>query len=318
MKSNTNSTSSQKYNFITSEDTIYDIISHPAFKGFGFHIFPWNSKDRYSKTMKMKEAPSLNLWHTNLNIDEEVRGINRLITDINKGYKVFYDIYTEEEKKKDPFKKHTGLFYLRGKKNAPYMIMLPGGGYYYVGILHEGFPIAEEINKYGYNAFVLKYRVDTGGKYPYDYEYLAAKDLIRAVKFIEDNYIELEVSKDNYSLWGGSAGARTVSDAVYCEAGIKNEERLFPCVTVIAYTYFCDKVKFCKDDVPAFFIVGKNDVIVPWEDVKERVDSMKNAGCIVEEHIISNLKHGFGVGKGTNAEGWIDLAVKFWEKNMKK
>ena len=104
MKSNTNSTSSQNYNFITSEDKIFDIISHPAFKGFGFHIFPWNSKDRYSKTMKMKEAPSLNLWHTNLNIDEEVRGINRLITDINKGYKVFYDIYTEEEKKKTHLK----------------------------------------------------------------------------------------------------------------------------------------------------------------------------------------------------------------------
>ena len=45
---------------------------------------------------------------------------------------------------------------------------------------------------------------------------------------------------------------------------------------------------------------------------------MKKAGCIVEDHIINNLKHGFGVGKGTKAEGWIDQAVKFWEKNMKK
>ena len=316
MKSDSKSPSSQKYNFITPEDKILDIISHPVFKGFGFQIFPWNSKNKYTKTMKMKDAPSLNLWHTNLNINEEINGINRLIADINKGYKVFYNIYTDEEKKR-PIKKNTRLFYLRGKKNAPYMIMLPGGGYYYVGSLHEGFPIAEEINEYGYNAFVLKYRVDTGGRYPYDYEYLAAKDLIRAVKFIEDNYVELEVNKDNYSLWGGSAGARAVSDAVYCKAGIKKEERLFPCVSIIAYTYFCDKVKFNEKDVPAFFIVGKNDDIVPWEDVKERVDSMKNAGCIVEDHIIDNLKHGFGVGKGTNAEGWIEWAVKFWEKNMK-
>ena len=63
------------------------------------------------------------------------------------------------------------------------MIMLPGGGFYYVGTLHEGLPIAQEINKYGYNAFVLKYRVNGGGEYPYDYEYKAAKDLIRAVSF---------------------------------------------------------------------------------------------------------------------------------------
>ena len=38
------------------------------------------------------------------------------------------------------------------------------------------------------NTFVLKYRVDTGGKYTYDYENKAAKDLIRAVHFIEENY----------------------------------------------------------------------------------------------------------------------------------
>ena len=44
---------------------------------------------------------------------------------------------------------------------------------------------------------------------------------------------------------------------------------------------------------------------------------MKNAGCIVEDHIIDNLIHGFGFGKGTKAEGWIDWAIKFWEKNMK-
>ncbi len=40
----------------------------------------------------MKDAPSLNLWHTNYNSQEEINGLNRLIDDINKGYKVFYDI----------------------------------------------------------------------------------------------------------------------------------------------------------------------------------------------------------------------------------
>ena len=204
----------KKYKYISIEDKVFDVMNHPAFKDFGFYLFPWNDKSRYSKSMTMKEVTSLNLWHTNLNPKEEVDGLNRLIDDINKGYKVFYDIYTEEEKKADPFKKYTGLFFLRGKKNAPYMIMLPGGGYFYVGTLHEGLPVIKEINKYGYNTFVLKYRVDTGGNWTYDYENKAAKDLIRAVHFIEEHYQELEVSKDNFSLWGGSAGARTVSCAV--------------------------------------------------------------------------------------------------------
>ena len=306
------------YKYITVDDKVSDVMNHPAFKGFGFYLFPWNDKNRYSKDMTMRDAITLNLWHTNLNAEEEVDGLNRLIDEINKGYKVFYDIYSEEEKKKDPLKKYTGLFFIRGKKNAPYMIMCPGGGYYYVGTLHEGLPVIKEINKYGYNTFVLKYRVDGGGNYPYDYEYKAAKDLIRAVHFIEEHYQELEVSKENYSLWGGSAGARTVSDAVYAEAGITEKESLKPALAVIAYVFFTDKTKFTKEDSPGFFIVGKNDALVSWRDVKERVDNMKKGGCIVEEHIIDNLEHGFGVGRGTPAEGWIDKAVKFWEKNMKK
>ena len=308
----------KNYKYITLEDKVIDVMNHPAFKGFGFYLFPWNDKSRYSDNMKMKDVYTLNLWHTNLNPHEEVKGLNRLIDDINKGYKVFYDIYSEEEKKKDPQKEYTGLFFLRGKKNAPYMIMLPGGGYFYVGTLHEGLPVIKEINKYGYNTFVLKYRVGGKGKYLDDYEYRASKDLIRAVHFIEENYKELEVSKENYSLWGGSAGARTVSDAVYAEAGITDEEKLRPALAVIAYVFFTDKKNFDKNDSPSFFIVGKNDGLVSWRNVKERVDNLKKSGCIVEEHIIDNLEHGFGVGKGTPAEGWIDMAVKFWEKNMKK
>ena len=309
---------SKKYNYISIEDKVIDVMNHPAFKDFGFYLFPWNDKKRYSKKMTMREVASLNLWHTNLNPEEEVDGLNWLIDEINKGNKVFYDIYTEEEKKADSFKKYTGLFFIRGKKNAPYMIMLPGGGYFYVGTLHEGLPVIKEINKYGYNTFVLKYRVDTGGKYTFDYENKAAKDLIRAVHFIEENYKELEVSKDNFSLWGGSAGARTVSCAVYGEGGITKKECVKPALAVIAYVFFEENPKFDKDDSAAFFIVGKNDALVSWTNVKERAENMKKAGCKVEALYINNLQHGFGVGKGTPAEGWIGKAVEFWEKNMKK
>ena len=137
------------------------------------------------------------------------------------------------------------------------MIMMPGGGYFYVGTLHEGLPVIKEINKYGYNTFVLKYRVGGKGKYLDDYEYRASKDLIRAVHFIEENYKELEVSKENYSLWGGSAGARTVSDAVYAEAGITDEEKLRPALAVIAYVFFTDKKILIKMILLLFLLLEK-------------------------------------------------------------
>lgn len=32
--------------------------------------------------------------------------------------------------------------------------------------------------------------------------------------------------------------------------------------------------------------------------------------------VFKGLSHGFGLGEGTVAEGWIDRAISFWEDNM--
>ena len=40
-------------------------------------------------------------------------------------------------------------------------------------------------------------------------------------------------------------------------------------------------------------------------------------GIPTEFHVYEGLSHGFGLGTGTVAEGWIKDAVKFWEKQMK-
>ena len=32
--------------------------------------------------------------------------------------------------------------------------------------------------------------------------------------------------------------------------------------------------------------------------------------------VFDGLSHGFGLGTGTAAEGWLDNAVEFWERQM--
>ena len=64
--------------------------------------------------------------------------------------------------------------------DMPFAVVCAGGGFCYVGSLHEGFPVAMEINRSGYNAFVLKYRTNCSGKDSSD-------DLLRAVRFIRDH-----------------------------------------------------------------------------------------------------------------------------------
>ena len=59
-------------------------------------------------------------------------------------------------------RENTGLFFLRGKPGAPFAVIAPGGGFAYVGSVHEGFPYAVEISNRGFNAFVLKYRAGHG------------------------------------------------------------------------------------------------------------------------------------------------------------
>lgn len=74
-----------------------------------------------------------------------------------------------------------------------------GGGFAYVGSLHEGFPIAQSIAEQGYNAFVVKYRAGMGGQ-------IATEDMAQAVEFVRKNAKMLQIDPNNYSVWGHLLG----------------------------------------------------------------------------------------------------------------
>lgn len=104
---------------------------------------------------------------------------------------IFYDIYSQQEKRQDPEKKDTGLFFFRGEKKAPFAVVCAGGGFYYVGSVHESLPHALELSRQGYNGFALVYRTRTADA--------AWQDLARAIRFIFDHAAELGVDTEGYS-----------------------------------------------------------------------------------------------------------------------
>lgn len=210
----------------------------------------------------------------------------------------------------NPTKRNTGLFFFRVDPGKPFAVVCPGGGFCYVGSLHEGFPLAMEIIKSGYNAFVLKYRTNCNGRD-------VSEDLVRAVEYIRKHAPELEVDRDDYSLWGGSAGARLCSYVTYLGSGyIKPEMKLKPAADIIAYTYFDFDPLFTAEDPPGFFITGTQDWFVPVSATRADADELRKMGVRVEFHTLNGAEHGFAVGNGTPAEGWIKKAVDFWEMNM--
>ena len=293
------------YAHVTVNDSVLDIVNSPAFNGFGQFIFP-RETGQYNKNMQLTNINSLLPYHSHINPGTTVRVINHMIDEINKGEIIFYDFYTKPEKQKDTAKKSTGLFYFRGTPGAPFAIICPGGGFAYVGSIHEGFPHAVELSSKGYNAFVLQYRVGD--------ELSATEDLATAISYIFENVEMLKVSTKDYSLWGSSAGARMVANvgsngiARYGGTDLPN-----PSVIVMAYT---GHSAFSKDDPPTFVTVSEDDLIVNVRIVDERVERMKNGGVEVEYHKYKNAGHGFGLGVGTDAEGWIENAIQFWQNHI--
>jgi predicted esterase len=72
-----------------------------------------------------------------------------------------------------------------------------------------------------------------------------------------------------------------------------------------------------KNDPAAFTAIGESDRIGSVELLENQIKTSQAAGADIEYHLFPNTGHGFGLGTGTNAEGWLDNAVRHWERHMK-
>ena len=50
--------------------------------------------------------------------------------------------------------------------------------------------------------------------------------------------------------------------------------------------------------------------------MQNRINGIKANGTDAEIEIFDGLPHGFGLGTGAVAEGWINTAVAFWQKQI--
>jgi acetyl esterase/lipase len=295
------------YDHITTNDTVRTIVNHSAFKGFSRLILP-EDNDTYHNDTPLSNVRSLMPYNSHVEPDIVVAALNRMIDEVKEGKTIFYDLYTEHQKREDPSKEHAGLFFYRGALGAPFAIVCPGGGFSYVGSLHEGFPIAFEISRKRYNAFVVRYRIGS--------EQHATEDLATAIAYIFRNAEALGVNTEDYSLWGGSAGARMVGNiALNGVASYGGGKLPKPSIVVIAYT---GQSSFSKDFPPTFITVSADDGIANVAVVDKRVENLRNAGVKIEYRRYRTAGHGFGLGTGTDAEGWLGQAVRFWEKHLTK
>lgn len=287
----------------STNSTIASVISDSSFKDYGRLMFPLESQYYSGNTLGNLSFT----WYNNVDPNKTIEIINYFKQNTEKGNTVFCDIYSSKEKEEDPTKQNTGLFFFRGKSNEKFAICNAGGGFTYVAAMHDSFPQALEIPKKGYNAFALIYRPEAQ---------TACEDLARAITFIFRNAEQLKVNTEDYSLWGGSAGGRmAVWLGTYGSAAFGGDNLPRPSAIITQYTGLNE---FSKNDPPTYACVGDKDGIAYWKTMQERLNRLNSLGVDTEFHVYEGLRHGFGLGTGTVAEGWINDAVAFWEKQMKE
>ncbi|MCF7569233.1 alpha/beta hydrolase [Sabulilitoribacter arenilitoris] len=209
--------------------------------------------------------------------------------------------------------------------NGAGVIICPGGGYHILAIDLEGYEVAKWLNKLGFTAFVLQYRVPEN-------RLGALNDIQRAIKVVRSKSKLYNINPDKIGVLGFSAGG---SLAARASTNFNNE----------TYSKF-DEIdnESCKPDFavlvyPAYLNNGNNNTITPELTITNQTppmfifatadDAYSNKGSLVlskalmdskipvELHLLPSGGHGYGLRKGNiAAETWPVLVEKWLKKSI--
>ncbi len=285
---------------VTESTLLTDLAANPAFGGWGQALLPWHGSREAGVTIGGES--SMLPYHSNIIPAQAVSAVNRLIDDAAAGETVAFPVYDEAAIAADPDKADAVLFFYRGEPGAPFAIVNPGGGFAYVGSLHESLPHAQWLSEQGINAFSLSYREGSGQ--------WAVEDLAQALTFIFEHADELGVDTEGYSLWGSSAGARMAAAiGSYGTAAFGGADLPRPAAVIMAYTGQSD---YTAADPATYAVVGDRDGIANAGVMERRIRGLQSAGVPADIVIYPGMSHGFGTGDGTAADGWMQGALDFW------
>ena len=266
-----------------------------------------------------------------------VEGLNYMVRLQKSGQHIFYNLFDREEILENERVKQRVMFHFPVKERRPFAVICAGGSYTYVCSFVEGFPVAKHLNELGYHAFVVNYRA---GKYIKDARD-PMDDLAAAISFILSNAERLGVATEEYLVCGFSAGGHLVSgygtqSLGYPKYKLPRPAALilsYPVITMGEYTHKGSQKKLLGKEVRKEEMVNKysidkqitslypptyvwqcsQDRLVPIENTRMLVHEFDKCGVKYQYKTFDSNAHGWGLGKGTIAEGWLEEAIHFYE-----
>ena len=230
--------------------------------------------------------------------------------------------------------------------NGSAMLIIPGGGFEWNYFEHEGYYIADALNRAGVTCFVLFYRLARDGWN--DPAWVGPADAQRAMRVIRANAARFHVDPARVGVLGFSAGGFLTTtlatralvpfyepaDAIdQFSARPLLAAPIYPVQTVDpAYAYegvapslfgaaptpgqirqWSPDLNVGPAAVPTFLVHAEDDGLVPVANTVRLRDAMVAAKVTVETHLFAHGGHGFGARTFPGNPGglWLPLFLNF-------
>lgn len=230
--------------------------------------------------------------------------------------------------------------------NGAAMLVIPGGGFAWNYFDHEGYHIADILNRAGITCFILIYRLAQDGWS--DPVRVGPADAQRAMRVIRANAARFHLDPARLGVMGFSAGgfltatlATRYSAPLYAPVDEVDQLSAQPLLTAPiypvqsvdpAYAYpgvapllfggtptpaqireWSPDLNVTPDAAPSFLAQAEDDDTVPVANSVRLRDAMVAAKVTVETHLFAHGGHGFGAGylPGSPDGLWLPLFLKF-------
>ena len=239
----------------------------------------------------------------------------------------------------------TPYFPAKDKATGTAIIIYPGGSYINLATNHEGKAVAEEFNKIGVTAFVLKYRLPSDA-IMVDKTIGPLQDAERAIQIVRQRAKEWGVNPNKVGIIGFSAGGHLAStlDTHFDKVVIPNKDNInlrpdfamliYPVISFgpVAHAYsrenligknpsaemlklYSNEKQVTANTPLTFLIHAEDDDVVPVENSLLFYEALLKNKVKAEMHIFQAGGHGFGLNNPKSKDKWFDWAVDWLAGN---
>lgn len=325
---------------ITPDMTMQEIRSDPVMQQSGLFLYG-SFGEGTQWTRSRLENQTLQEYAWGQTVPETTAALNLAAQNVKDGVQVTWQVYSSEETEVDPSLGCVQLFYFPGSDpDGKYAIVIGGNAIVVSAEIREGISTAWNLHEMGYPVFVLRYRIGMKAS-----NNAPLQDVVRAVQYITEHAGQFGVQAEDYAIVSYSSGGQIAglfgTDAVgYKNYGLPKPGAMllgYPVNTFLefkpVYNILLDpgvcKQRYYKmtlsdyitpDYPPTYHWYGKNDMTLMtmcWSaqgPVLEKALARNHVTHIY--HVYDDAPHAVAAGKGTDAEGWLNEAVAFWEEQV--